>query len=991
MTSLFGLTHNKDKENGETLEQLWAKTQHKLIGCITSLDFTEGDDHTFFTFSAKTSPPPKKPKDNFGFRTTNNSTPENQLPVFFFLDFSLEHPLNSLLQIEVITSPKKKFKSKSQSIYIFTLGKVENFQNGSIHNLSLPLLKVTEKGVTLPSTVGTAKLRLYYSFSPEIKIPGLGVPVYNDYEYYYERYWSGFKTGDVIGFSGEGLINSIIKADSGSVITHLGVLVKLPNRWISQCEEMYVVEFTRNLDKAHDNYKLEVGSGINIFKLQERIHGYFGQPQMYYFPLKKAMSDKSEAALKNYIVASHAENNKITLVEHPLVNLVSSHNIQMQPASAPNPNVNGNLILNMTYATPNYSAPPLPSAGLRNFLSNRLGGLNVNYEKPESWVDFYSHIYVYNCLYAAGVFIQSYESFANSVNHGNPNPIDVIRYNSLAFETRGYEIRLGRDVKPTESGANILPDNNPESNTAQNPAGASNIEGSNPQIPNPGSAESAAPRRGTLHEPSPRKDDVSGPSSAFSSSEDIATTAHRAAPKRGHKRSTSAVGAVSAAAAGTASLAHNLVTAPGNKIFNSGIQRSGKPAQSSRGTSSESLRNPQPPSQTAALLSNSGKETITTSQDRKDKMMKLSHNFGTSRKALHNMGIENDGTNPNLSGLEGQEQIVERMRDPKYGTPVATMDVKIGLSLHKKCFLGCDAVDWMIKYKVVENNDRKSAVALGNELILGNKIHHTDRRSLFADEMELYQFTGFEQSSSFYGEIPNIFGGVSLRDIMERQRIDTPDNKVPKIMDVLIKSILDLKGDETEGIFRVPTSFKDLASGKESLNQGNYGIVKTFTDPHLPACLFKLWLRELSESLVPSQQFYQEAVAAGKEDSREARDRLMAKIPEDNRRVIERLLDLVERLTRPESVAKTKMDVDNLSLIFAPALLRCPSSDPLVVMEGLEGETQFTRSMVLDRVRSAQAAAANSNNNPTTTTTSNSGSSVSSSGTVTPPQSAVAQ
>ena len=36
---------------------------------------------------------------------------------------------------------------------------------------------------------------------------------------------------------------------------------------------------------------------------------------------------------------------------------------------------------------------------------------------------------------------------------------------------------------------------------------------------------------------------------------------------------------------------------------------------------------------------------------------------------------------------------------------------------------------------------------------------------------------------------------------------------------------------------------------------------------------------------------------------------------------------------RPEVVSVTKMDSSNLSMVFAPNFLRCPSSDPIVIME----------------------------------------------------------
>ncbi len=57
---------------------------------------------------------------------------------------------------------------------------------------------------------------------------------------------------------------------------------------------------------------------------------------------------------------------------------------------------------------------------------------------------------------------------------------------------------------------------------------------------------------------------------------------------------------------------------------------------------------------------------------------------------------------------------------------------------YTKCFLGCDAVDWMLKCKVATTRDQ--AVELANEILVTGRLYHLSRRMAFIDGMEIYRF-----------------------------------------------------------------------------------------------------------------------------------------------------------------------------------------------------------------------------------------------------------
>jgi len=91
----------------------------------------------------------------------------------------------------------------------------------------------------------------------------------------------------------------------------VSTLVKLPNKY-TECLETYVVEITRNLDGFLDAFA-ESGNrmGMNIFRCQERIHHIHGS-EIWYCPMKTALSPEAEARLVEYIWSVfHSTNSEI--------------------------------------------------------------------------------------------------------------------------------------------------------------------------------------------------------------------------------------------------------------------------------------------------------------------------------------------------------------------------------------------------------------------------------------------------------------------------------------------------------------------------------------------------------------------------------------------------------------------------------------------------------------------------------------------------------
>jgi hypothetical protein len=99
-------------------------------------------------------------------------------------------------------------------------------------------------------------------------------------------------------------------------------------------------------------------------------------------------------------------------------------------------------------------------------------------------------------------------------------------------------------------------------------------------------------------------------------------------------------------------------------------------------------------------------------------------------------------------------------------------------------------------------------------------------------------------------------------------------------------------------------------------------------DCNVPASLFKLWLRELQEPLIPADMY--NACIEAAEDPEQVVS-LVKTLPTNNRRVLLFVISFLQ-LFLPESVQSvTKMTSANLALVMAPNLLRCDSESMAVV------------------------------------------------------------
>lgn len=187
---------------------------------------------------------------------------------------------------------------------------------------------------------------------------------------------------------------------------------------------------------------------------------------------------------------------------------------------------------------------------------------------------------------------------------------------------------------------------------------------------------------------------------------------------------------------------------------------------------------------------------------------------------------------------------------------------------------------------------------------------------------------------------PSMFG-ATLEDIMGAQAKRFPSLKLPWILPTLAESVLQHNGSSTEGIFRVPGDIDEVNSQKIKLDQ--LKVPTEITDPHVPASLLKLWFRELHEPLIP-EQFYERCV--NNCDDPTVAVALAMSLPEVNRLVLSYLIRFLQIFSLPNQSVITKMDENNLAMVWAPNCLRCPSDDPKEIFENTRKEMTFMRTLI---------------------------------------------
>jgi len=186
----------------------------------------------------------------------------------------------------------------------------------------------------------------------------------------------------------------------------------------------------------------------------------------------------------------------------------------------------------------------------------------------------------------------------------------------------------------------------------------------------------------------------------------------------------------------------------------------------------------------------------------------------------------------------------------------------------------------------------------------------------------------------------------SIEDAMSITLEINPHVKIPLIVPLLCERIKDLNGFQTEGIFRKSPSKAEMQRMKARLQSKNFMLDSN--EVHVYSGLLKEWLRGLDDLIIP-KRYYDYCVSMAKENKLKAQqfEVFYSQLPSVNRETLKYLVNFLKDLLDPQCQKHTKMDLENLAIVFGPTLLMPANElEPLVALQNAKAEKQFVISLI---------------------------------------------
>ncbi|NWI86110.1 RHG25 protein, partial [Pitta sordida] len=158
-------------------------------------------------------------------------------------------------------------------------------------------------------------------------------------------------------------------------------------------------------------------------------------------------------------------------------------------------------------------------------------------------------------------------------------------------------------------------------------------------------------------------------------------------------------------------------------------------------------------------------------------------------------------------------------------------------------------------------------------------------------------------------------------------------------------------GMSEEGIFRLPGQDNLVKQLRDAFDAGERPSFGRDTDVHTVASLFKLYLRELPEPVVPWAQYEDflrcgQALDAEEEKGHQELLKQLSLLPRDNYNLLSYICRFLHEIQLNSSV--NKMSVDNLATVIGVNLIRPKIEDPATIMRGTPQVQKVMTVMISD-------------------------------------------
>ncbi|KAI9348657.1 Rho GTPase activation protein [Obelidium mucronatum] len=150
------------------------------------------------------------------------------------------------------------------------------------------------------------------------------------------------------------------------------------------------------------------------------------------------------------------------------------------------------------------------------------------------------------------------------------------------------------------------------------------------------------------------------------------------------------------------------------------------------------------------------------------------------------------------------------------------------------------------------------------------------------------------------------------------------EKEVPVVLKNFVEYLSSKEAVTMEGLFRVAAPVKQVKELRESMEKTGsmeFSKLDPYDGIHIVASVFKQWIRDIPDGVVP-RKYFQQLLDCGASAAK-LRD-VVRSMPQPNRDFLEYLMKYLLKLVSYSS--KNLMTVQNLVIVFAPNLFKCPSA-----------------------------------------------------------------
>ncbi|XP_006110854.2 rho GTPase-activating protein 25 isoform X2 [Pelodiscus sinensis] len=264
-------------------------------------------------------------------------------------------------------------------------------------------------------------------------------------------------------------------------------------------------------------------------------------------------------------------------------------------------------------------------------------------------------------------------------------------------------------------------------------------------------------------------------------------------------------------------------------------------------------------------------------------------------------------------------------------------------------------IGWLKKQRsIVKNWQQRYFVLKGQQLFYYKDEEDAKPQGcLFLQGSTIKEAAGNpEEAGKFIFEIiPVVFGQRLAETVAYEQKFGK--HPVPILMEKCAEFIRE-HGMNEEGIFRLPGQDNLVKHLRDAFDAGERPSFDRDTDVHTVASLFKLYLRELPEPVVPWLQ-YEDFLLCGmllNADEMKGQQELVKQLsllPRVNYNLLSYICRFLHEIQLNSSI--NKMSVDNLATVIGVNLIRPKIEDPAAIMRGTPQIQRVMTVMISDHAK----------------------------------------